>query len=98
MELKLHEADGKSWLGARSVSAGEVIQPVLGPLADDGGFTLQYSDATGAITTDPKAIKSIRVTLRGISEGAVNVGSEGNLTHVQEELVSQVALRNAVRP
>ncbi len=98
MELKLHEADGESWLGARSVSAGEAIQPVLGPLVDENGFVLEYTDANAAVTADRTAIKSIRVTLRGISDGTINVGSEGSQAHVQEELVSQVTLRNALRP
>jgi prepilin-type N-terminal cleavage/methylation domain-containing protein len=99
MELKLHEADGKSWLGARSVSAGEVVvQPVLGPLADGNGFALSYADAAGVATANRTAIKSIQVTLRGISDGTINVGSNGSQTYVQEELVSRVALRNALRP
>jgi prepilin-type N-terminal cleavage/methylation domain-containing protein len=98
MQVKLHQADGKSWLGARSVSAAEAIQPVLGPLADGNGFLLEYLTAAAAVTTDPKAIKSIRVTLRGISDGTINAGIAGTPTHVQEELVSQVALRNALRP
>jgi prepilin-type N-terminal cleavage/methylation domain-containing protein len=98
MQVKLHQADGKSWLGARSVSAGEAIQPVLGPLAEGDGFLLQYLTAAAAVTADPKAIKSIRVTLRGISDGAINAGIAGTPTQVQEELVSQVALRNALRP
>jgi hypothetical protein len=80
------------------VSAGEAVQPVLGPLADGDGFLLNYSDAAGAVTADRTGIKSIRITLRGISDDAVNLGIEGSLTHVQEELVSQVALRNALRP
>jgi hypothetical protein len=98
MELKLHQADGKSWLGARSISAGEAIQPVLGPLVDGNGFQLEYLDAGGAITADRTAIKSIRITIRGISDGAVNAGVEGSLTHVQDSLVTQVTLRNAFRP
>jgi prepilin-type N-terminal cleavage/methylation domain-containing protein len=98
MELKLHQADGKSWLGARSISAGEVIQPVLGPLADGNGLQLEYLDAAGVATVDRTAIKSIRITIRGISDGAVNAGVEGSLTRVQDSLVSQVALRNAFRP
>lgn len=98
MELKLHVADGKSWLGARSISAGEVIQPVLGPLVDGNGFQLEYLDAGGAETADKTAIKSIRITIRGISDGAVNPGVEGILTHVQDSLVTQVTLRNAFRP
>ena len=98
MELKLHVADGKSWLGARSISAGEVIQPVLGPLVDGNGFQLEYLDAVGAATADRTAIKSIRITIRGISDGAINPGVEGNPTHVQDSLVTQVALRNSFRP
>lgn len=98
MELKLHVADGKSWLGARSISAGEAIQPVLGPLVDGNGFQLEYLDAAGAITADRTAIKSIRVTIRGISDGAVTPGVEGSPTYVQDSLVTQVALRNSFRP
>jgi prepilin-type N-terminal cleavage/methylation domain-containing protein len=98
MELKLHVADGKSWLGARSISAGEVIQPVLGPLVDGNGFQLEYLDAGGATTANLTAIKSIRITIRGISDGAVTPGVEGILTHVQDSLVTQVALRNSFRP
>jgi prepilin-type N-terminal cleavage/methylation domain-containing protein len=98
MELKLHQADGKSWLGARSISAGEAIQPVLGPLVDGNGFQLEYLDAAGAITADRTAIKSIRITIRGISDGAVTPGVEGSPTYVQDSLVTQVALRNSFRP
>jgi prepilin-type N-terminal cleavage/methylation domain-containing protein len=98
MELKLHQADGQSWLGARSVSAGEAVQPVLGPLANDSGFVLSYLDGAGAVTADRTAIKSIRVTLRGLSEGAVNTGIEGGQGRVQEALVSQILLRNSFRP
>jgi prepilin-type N-terminal cleavage/methylation domain-containing protein len=98
MELKLHQADGQSWLGARSVSAGEPVRPVLGPLANDSGFALRYLNATGAETADPTAIKSIEVTLRGLSEGAVNAGIGSTPSRVQEALVSQIMLRNSFRP
>lgn len=98
MQIKLHEADGKSWLGARSVSAGDAIQPVLGPLAAENGFLLDYFTAAGAATADPTAVKSIRVTLRGVSDNAVHLGIEGDMTQLQDELVSQISLRNALRP
>jgi prepilin-type N-terminal cleavage/methylation domain-containing protein len=98
MQVKLHQADGKSWLGARSVSAGEAVQPVLGPLADVDGFLLSYFTAAGVATADPTAVKSIRVTLRGVSDNAVHQGIEGDMAPLQEELVSQVSLRNALRP
>jgi prepilin-type N-terminal cleavage/methylation domain-containing protein len=98
MQVKLHQADGKSWLGARSVSAGEAIQPVLGPLADGNGLLLEYLTAAGVATTNRTAIKGIRVTLRSISDGVMSAGIGASPTHVQEELISQVALRNALRP
>jgi hypothetical protein len=98
MELKLHQEDGRSWLGARSVSADEPVRPVLGPLVDGNGFSLTYLNAAGAATTDPTQVKSIQVILRGISDGAVNSGIEGTPTRVQEELISQIALRNSFRP
>jgi prepilin-type N-terminal cleavage/methylation domain-containing protein len=98
MELKLHQEDGRSWLGARSVSADEPVRPVLGPLVDGNGFSLTYLNAAGAATADRTQVKSIQVILRGISDGAVNSGIAGTSTRVQEELISQIALRNSFRP
>lgn len=98
MELTLHQADGKSWLGARSVSGGEAVQPVLGPLAEENGLEFEYLNAAGAATADITGIKSIRVTIRALSEGPVHAGLDGGLTQIQEELITQVALRNAFRP
>jgi prepilin-type N-terminal cleavage/methylation domain-containing protein len=99
MELRLYQSGGKSWLGARSLSAGEVIQPLLGPLVDGTGFTLEYFDAASSPTTDPNAITSITVGLRGISENAIAVGAgSGPRGQVQDSLVARVSLRNAPAP
>jgi prepilin-type N-terminal cleavage/methylation domain-containing protein len=94
MELRLYESGGRSWLGARSVSSGEAIQPLVGPLTSGNGFRLEYLDATGTPTADRTNIKSIRIALRGTTEG----GGAGNSIPVEEELITQVALRNAVLP
>ena len=94
MELRLYESEGRSWLGARSVSSGEAIQPLVGPLTKGSGFRLEYLDATGTPTADRTSIKSIRIALRGTTEG----GGAGNSIPVEEELITQVVLRNAVRP
>lgn len=40
MELRFYQGDGATWLGLRSVSAGEVIQPVLGPLEPSTSFAV----------------------------------------------------------
>lgn len=90
MELRLYQSDGKSWLGARSVSAGEVSQPLVGPLDEGRGFALEYLNAWGSPTTDLTGIKSIRVALRGSIE-------DSGRDHLEEELITQVTLRNALR-
>jgi prepilin-type N-terminal cleavage/methylation domain-containing protein len=94
MELRLYESEGRSWLGGRSVRSGEAIQPLVGPLTNGSGFRLEYLDATGTPAADRTGIKSIRITLRGTTEG----GGAGNSIPVEEELITQVTLRNAVRP
>jgi hypothetical protein len=94
MELRLYESEGRSWLGARSVSSSETIQPLVGPLTSETGFRLEYLDAAGRPTADLTSIKSIRVALRGTTQG----GGTGNRPPVEEEILAQVALRNAIRP
>jgi hypothetical protein len=94
MELKLYQSGGEWWLGARSVSAGEAIQPVIGPLAGSDGLRLEYLDRAGIRTNDPASVRSIIATLRGINNQVLG-GSPG--PPLEEELVTQVTLRNAMR-
>ena len=89
MEMRLYEADDTWWLGARSVNTGEAIQPLVGPLAPYG-FQLEYLDRLGRPTADRTGIRSIRVTVRGIEAAA-----EMTRPPLEEELVTQVALRNS---
>ena len=94
MELKLYRSEGKSWLGMRSVSAGEAIQPLAGPLSDDG-FRLDYRDRTGRPTDDVTAISSIGVAIHGIGERQPSLnGVPGD--SLAEELATQIVLRNSV--
>jgi hypothetical protein len=75
----------------RSLSSGEAIQPVFGPLAATEGFRLVYSDAAQAATAIPGLVKSITVTIRG-SGTNYDISPAGPLT---EELTTQIALKNA---
>jgi prepilin-type N-terminal cleavage/methylation domain-containing protein len=99
MRLELYPDAGQWWLGASSEKAAPgVLQPVLGPLTDDG-FLLEYldsngNDAAGNLT----AIQSIRVTVRGLTDGAVRPGGSGEMGHPEEALATQVLLRNSIRP
>jgi hypothetical protein len=99
MQLALYQPAGEAewWLGAQSVSAGENMQPVLGPLMADSGFTLRYLDGTGAVTADRTQVKSITVTLRGLTDQAITTGTGSTPEVVSDSLVTQVVLRNALR-
>ena len=88
MELRSYPSEGRYWLGARSISAGEAIQPLFGPLTDAAGFELSYRSRTGAPTIEPRAVGSIGVTLRGRSELSADA---------EEQLTAEVALRNAAQ-
>ncbi|NNG17041.1 MAG: prepilin-type N-terminal cleavage/methylation domain-containing protein [Gemmatimonadales bacterium] len=98
MRLESFTQNGQLWLGARSVSAGEVaLQPVLGPLAANG-FQLEYLDGNGNPTGAATGVRAIRVTLRGLTQAAVSRGlGQANMV-AQDSLVAMIALRNAPKP
>jgi prepilin-type N-terminal cleavage/methylation domain-containing protein len=96
MELRLYRSEGKSWLGMRSVSSGETIQPLAGPLADADGLRFDYFDKRGLPTSVVTQVKSIGVTLRGYSEGTSNFGALRG-EPAKEELAAQIAIRNALQ-
>jgi prepilin-type N-terminal cleavage/methylation domain-containing protein len=97
MRLKLYTLDGQSWLGAQSLSAGESVQPALGPLTANG-FELAYYDVNGNATTNVADVRSMRITLRGVTERPIATGGNvGANAYVQDSLVARVMLRNAPR-
>jgi prepilin-type N-terminal cleavage/methylation domain-containing protein len=95
MELRLYRSEGKSWLGLRSVSAGEAVQPLAGPLSDDG-FQLEYLDRDGRLTADLSSIRSIQVAVQGVGEPEPSFNGTTEAPYV-EGLVSRLALRNSAR-
>lgn len=99
MELRLYSSSGKFWLGARSVSGGELsLQPVLGPLTSNG-LELTYFDAAGNPTANSSLVRNIRVAIRGVTDQLIR-GPAGNGPpgYVQDSLVTTVSLRNAPIP
>jgi hypothetical protein len=99
-ELSLYVNGGQSWLGARSVSAGEVSpQPLLGPLVGTTGIALTYLDINNAVTAVKENVKSIRLTVTGIgNQATASYGGSSQTSIVRDTLYSQVLLRNAFRP
>lgn len=103
MQLSLYVADGKSWLGAQSISGGDPSpQPLLGPLKDDNGVTaglnFKYLDAAGAVTAVTANVKSVVLTVRGVSQHAMSRSGGSYASVGTDSLVTQVSLRNAFRP
>jgi prepilin-type N-terminal cleavage/methylation domain-containing protein len=64
MEIQYYPQDGRMWLGMRSLSRGEAIQPLLGPLT---AFSLGYLDREGRTTSVMTDVRAIALALRGES-------------------------------
>jgi prepilin-type N-terminal cleavage/methylation domain-containing protein len=96
MQLKLYQSGGRNWLGARSVSGGEVaVQPVLGPLTA-AGLRLTYLNAAGGVTTDSTQVRTIDIMVQGETDNAVSNGSSTQAIKM-DSLTARIRLRNAPR-
>ncbi len=88
-QLRLYAGrSGDSWLGLSDWSEGRGwsrIQPVAGPFASDG-LRFSYYDASDQVTTDPRNVVRIGVTL--ITAGKFNI---------RDSLVTEISLRNNPR-
>lgn len=93
MQLKLYQSGGAFWLGARSVSAGENIQPVLGPLAATG-LELTGLDSAGTASVSPAQIRALRIVLRAIPVQAVHWGGTAPARLRRDSLELVLSLRN----
>jgi prepilin-type N-terminal cleavage/methylation domain-containing protein len=97
VRLAEYTSAGQRWLGFASVSGGETIQPVAGPLTSDG-LTLEYLDTGGGGTSTLVTVRSVRVTLVGASERAVARGwSGGPKVFAVETVSTRLSLRNTPR-
>ena len=101
MEHYVDPADGKPYLGMRSVSANELtFEPVIGPLATNGGadpgLTFVYRRADNATTTVLADVRAIELTLRGVTDQAIH-GRRSYATIDTLGLTTRVALRNTLR-
>ncbi len=93
-QLKLYSQGGEYWLGTRSVTAGEVIQPLAGPLLSNG-LEFGYFDSTNTATSVPSAVRSMVIRLRALTERAVHSGAgHGSAGRVEDSVSIRLALRN----
>jgi hypothetical protein len=82
VQARIYQSLGAWWLGVRSVSAGEPLQPVVGPF-EVIGTRFSYFDSSGSGTWTPQAVRRLGVTLAGRTadwSGAMAVRDSAELT------------------
>lgn len=94
MQLAITTSGGRQYLGARSLSGSNVMEPVIGPLAS-GGLQFVYRDQAGAITTTPAAVRTIDLTVRSQTARPVTTPGGAAGTLLSDSLALRVLLRNA---
>lgn len=98
MQISSMTVSGETWLGAASLSAGESLQPILGPLAA-GGVNFTYwpgVGGAGSATSTPSAVRTIRLRLIGITENIVAAGAGTTAwQRANDTLITDIRLRNA---
>jgi hypothetical protein len=63
MEIRAYQSGAEWWLGLRSIGAGEVIQPALGPLASNG-LLFMALDSSGTSTGSLTDVRRLEILLR----------------------------------
>ncbi|HEV8123765.1 MAG TPA: prepilin-type N-terminal cleavage/methylation domain-containing protein [Gemmatimonadales bacterium] len=97
MELGILNSGGQNWLGVRSVSAGQTLQPALGPITATG-LQFDYYDAAGAVTANRTAVRSIQITVRGQTDRTVRAAGQSTAQVALDSLSTRITLRNAPHP
>jgi prepilin-type N-terminal cleavage/methylation domain-containing protein len=98
-KMALYTADGAKWLGM-CTGDGCTLQPVVGPLADAGGFLLtRYNDVgtvvTGNAQADRNSLRSLRIRFIAKSEQAIGRGvGDAQRSTILDTLETVVTLRN----
>ena len=97
MRLKSYASGGQQWLGVASLSGGDAVQPILGPITTNG-FSLTYFTGDGTATSTLSAVRMIGIRLIGLTERSVaQGGNTGANAFLQDTLVTRVLLRNSPR-
>lgn len=68
MEARFYPSLGAIWLGARSLTSGETVQPLAGPF-EATGTAFEFLDSAGLGTVVPAAVRIIHFRLAGRTVG-----------------------------
>lgn len=66
MEIRAYQSGGEWWIGVRSISAGETVQPAHGPIAPDG-FRIAAFDSGGVPTMVPARVSHLAFMVKSPS-------------------------------
>jgi hypothetical protein len=94
MQLAIVTTGGRRYLGARSLSGGGALQPVVGPITA-GGLEFIYRDEDGAETATPSAVRAIDLTVRSQTARRVNRLGGGGAALLTDSLALRVLVRNS---
>jgi prepilin-type N-terminal cleavage/methylation domain-containing protein len=97
------DADGRTYLGLLSLSAGDnVPQPVAGPIRPADGVQFRYFDANMALLTpgvNPSwQVRNIEVRLIGQTRAPISKSGTSQRLASEMVTVTRVALRNTLKP
>ncbi|MEP7325575.1 MAG: prepilin-type N-terminal cleavage/methylation domain-containing protein [Gemmatimonadota bacterium] len=94
MQARLYASGGDYWLGARSVSAAEIIQPLAGPFLAHG-LAMRFLDSLAVPATGAERIRSVDVALLGVSASPIRSGAGMGLPQRRtDSLGTRIMLRN----
>jgi hypothetical protein len=100
MQMQPVVSNGQTWLGMRSISENEQLQPVVGPIVDstaaEPGLEFTYLDRDGNVAATLSAIRTVQIAVRGVTDQATR--SSGHFQLDTLALTTRVALRNTLRP
>jgi hypothetical protein len=93
MEIGQVEEEGQQWLGIRSLGFGEAsLVPVSGPVTWNG-IRFSYLNGSDTPTGTASLVRSMIVTLRGITERPIGTSLAG-LVRGTDSLQLRIRLRN----
>ncbi len=93
VEARRYASSGLEWLGLQGVSAGDVVQPLAGPLSGSGLVVLP-TDSTGSPAGSPTLAAAIAFLVAGASHRETGVGIDRRGARSADSVTSFVFLRN----
>ena len=94
MELRLYTSSGAAWVGLRSLTTGEAIQPLAGPFTS-AGLQLEYRSRSGTPVVDPALVASVLLQITGLTERAGGIGAAQVQAGRPDSVVMLVFRRNS---